>query len=116
MSNVIQNDHELNQLAHEYAQMIIDEERENNPEDFKDYLETYGSEKVWEFADNSEHVIYTHKAHAICQNCNTHAAQEALEELHDGSFLSYDELAHQLAFLEIKIATQAALDNLILEL
>lgn len=116
MSNVINNDYELNQLANDYAQMIIDEEREAHPEDFKDYLETYGDEKAWEFADNSEHVIYTYKAHAICQNCNINAAQEALEEHHDGSFLSYDDLAVKLAFLELEARTQEALANLIADL
>lgn len=116
MSTVIHNDYELNQLAYEYAQMIIDEERENNPEDFKDYLETYGDDKVWEFADNSEHIIYTYKAHAICQNCNINEAEAIFGEYHDGSFLTYDELAAHLAFLELKTRTRVALANLIADL
>lgn len=116
MSNVIHNDYELNQLANDYAQMIIDEEREAHPEDFKDYLETYGDEKAWEFADNSEHVIYTYKAHAICQNCNINEAEATFGEYHDGSFLTYDELATRLAFLELKGRTIHALYALIADL
>lgn len=116
MSNVIQNDYELNQLANDYAQMIIDEEREAHPEDFKDYLETYGDEKACEFAENSEHVIYTYKAHAICQNCNISGAETDFEEINDGSFMSYDLLATQLAYLELKGRTIRALYALIADL
>lgn len=116
MSNVINNDYELDQLANDYAQMIIDEEREAHPEDFKDYLETYGDEKAWEFADNSEHIIYTYKAHAICQNCNISEAEATFEGYHDGSFLTYDELATRLAAIELETRTRVALNNLIADL
>ena len=55
-----------------------------------------------EHADGSEHVIYYHKAHAICQNCNTDAGEEFVSDIgepEDG--WSYDGFAVAIAYGEL---------------
>ena len=56
-----------------------------------------------ESADGSEYVIYTYKAHALCQNCNTDAGHEFLADCYGSNApADYDQLASIIAYGEIR--------------
>lgn len=59
-------------------------------------------ERVWQYVDGCEHVIYYHRAKAICCCCDTDRGQEFCDDL--GGFepgLSFDDICVRIAFGEI---------------
>lgn len=59
-------------------------------------------ERVWEYADGCEHVIYYHRAKTICCSCDTDTGQEFLDDM--GGIepgLSFDDICVRIAFGEI---------------
>lgn len=75
------NDYQLSEYAKSCALDIVAEFKRQYPgesvSDNRDDL----SDQVHEYADGSEHVIYYHKAHDICQNCNTDDGEAFLEDV-----------------------------------
>ena len=55
-----------------------------------------------ESADGSEYVIYTAKAHMLCQNCNTVEGEDFVSDCWGDTPLSYDEMACRIAYGEIE--------------
>ena len=101
------NDYKLDLLAQSYAQDIFD--------DFtRDYGQTEDDARdtIWENVDGSEYVIYYHKAHQICQNCNTDEGEAFAEEMGPPSPLTYNDMAVQIAFGELLYRVTAAFDQL----
>jgi len=60
-------------------------------------------EQAHESADGSEYVIYYHKAHEVCQNCNIQQGEEFFFECYysEKHSKSYDEIASIIAYGEI---------------
>jgi len=63
-----------------------------------------------ESADGSEHVIYTYKAHQVCQNCDTDNGLEFFNDCYGNEHgKSYDEIATIMAYGEIRARIQSRL-------
>lgn len=63
-----------------------------------------------ESADGSEHVIYTYKAHQVCQNCDIQQGEDLFNECYGGEHSkSYDEIASIMAYGEIRARIEARL-------
>lgn len=104
MSNTITCDFELSRVCKEYAQMVWDELVQEYGTNDPDELEEHFSDTAHEYADQSEHVIYTNKAMAICGNCNTDEGEVWLEEIYEQPFNgcgTFDEVCSRLAFAEM---------------
>jgi hypothetical protein len=70
-------------------------------------------DRASESADSSEHVIYYHKAHKLCAECNTDQGEEFLADCFDMSEgKSYDDLACIIAYGEIHSRIQSAIYKL----
>ena len=70
-------------------------------------------ESVWQSVDGSEWVIYHHKAHELCLNCNTDNGEQSIEDMGgfpDGS--TYDSMASLIAYCEIEARVNDALNTL----
>ena len=101
------NNHKLDLIADGYAQEI-----------FADMLQYEVSEDdardtIWEWVDSSEHVIYYHKAHEICQNCDVSNGEAWSEDVGMPEIVTYDSLATQIAFGELLYRVTVAFDQLI---
>lgn len=104
MSDLIQNDYQLDQYCDWMARDIIKQVAEYGGEI---------SDLCHEYADQCEHVIYYYKAHAICQNCNIDNGEEFLAmcgEPADG--LSYNSFAVSLAYGEIRARLEQKCEEL----
>jgi hypothetical protein len=88
-------DHYCTDIAHDIAM------------DAQDYEQAM--DWAHESADGSEYVIYTYKAHAICQNCDVENGQEFVRDCYGDSHLDYDEHASAIAYGEILARIQNAL-------
>lgn len=93
-SDTIKCDSHLNQYAADLAEDIV---KLNLGDGFDRAMDM-----AHEYADASEHVIYYHKAHAICQNCNTDAGEDYVSETGEpeGGW-SYDGFAVAIAYGEL---------------
>jgi len=91
-------------LAQEYAEDIVENMREDQGED---YIYQVASE----YADGSEHVIYTGKAHDMVAWMHQSRIDYWESEIRaGGTFNGYDELAHRIAYYELcDMITAAAL-------
>ena len=103
MSKTIQNDYQLDQYAESIARDILAEIAKHGGE---------ASDLAHQYADGSEHVIYTYKAHAVCQNCNTDHGEQFLEDIGNLKPVTYDGLATVIAYGEL----YARIENAIAEL
>jgi len=54
-----------------------------------------------EYADGSQYVIYTWRAHALCAGCNTDRGESFLEDVGQPDGATYDQLATLIAYGEI---------------
>tara|TARA_R110000823_G_C15864983_1_gene493583 strand:- start:420 stop:749 length:330 start_codon:yes stop_codon:yes gene_type:complete len=91
---LIMHDNELNRIARSYAEGIASE------------LKEYGGdamELAEQYADGCEHVIYYHKAHAICQGCDVSNGEDFVEDCGapEGGH-SYDGFAVAMAYGELR--------------
>lgn len=96
----IQRDYDLTQYCNDIAEDIA--------RDAADYNQA--TDWAHESADGSEHVIYYHKAHAICQNCNIGQGEDLFNDCYGGNHSkSYDEIACIMAYGEIRARIEARL-------
>lgn len=120
MSEIIKSDWHLDKEAESFARDIFDTFKDENggaafdAESFADDMRG----RAWEYADNSEHVIYTSHAIAICGNCNTGAGEEWLEGCSSNGkpFADCDTFADvctKLAFAELLCRIESKLQELI---
>ena len=63
-----------------------------------------------ESADGSEHVVYTYKAHALCQACDVTQGREFVSECYPDAFLDYDQQASVIAYGELLSRIEHALN------
>ena len=64
-----------------------------------------------ESADGSEYVIYTYKAHMLCQNCNVDNGREFVRDCYGETWLEYDQQASAIAYGEILCRIQSAINS-----
>lgn len=96
----ITSDYQLTEYATEIAREITRDAR-----DFEQAID-------WarESADGSEHVIYTYKAHALCQACDVTQGRELVRDCYPDAFLDYDEQASVTAYGELLARIERALN------
>jgi hypothetical protein len=101
---IMMNNHELNEIARDYAKEIRREVKAYNAEEY---------ELACQYADGSEHVIYYSKAHDICQNCDITSGEDYVEDMGlDPASMGYDTYATILVYGELLTRIQVALHDL----
>ena len=96
------NDFVLDEIAKDYADVIFD-----LVDDIDD-----GCDLSHQYADDCEWVIYTHKAHLLCLNCNTDNGQDFVNDCYAGKAMTYDEMGSAYAYGELHSRILSALDDL----
>ena len=97
------NDFQLNAYCNDIAADIVEDAQDIDA----------AMERAHESADGSEHVIYHHKAHKLCAECNTDQGEDFLADCYsEGHNKSYDELASIIAYGEILARVQSAIYEL----
>lgn len=86
------NDYKLDDYVNDIVDEIIEQ-----ADSFEE-----ASDLAHEYADGSEHVIYYHKAHDICQNCDTAYGEEFIEDVGPGDDPTYDSIAVLIAYGELR--------------
>ena len=108
MSITIINDFVLDEIAKDYAKEILDQveymEKKDQINDAYDL--------TYSFAECSDWVIYTDKAHLLCLNCNTDNGQDYVNDCHAGKAMTYNEMASAYAYGELHSRIVSALDDL----
>ena len=85
------NDYQLDEYCRSIAEEIVrDAETECQAMDWAS-----------ESADSSEYAIYYHKAHELCQNCDTTQGEDFVAECWPSEAMTYDEMACRIAHGEI---------------
>lgn len=105
---MIKSDYELAKVAKEYAECIMAEYADDDDR----------QDAIHEYADQSEHVIYTARAIAICGNCNTDDGESYLEDIYEKPFdgcETFAEVCTRLAYAVLYCAIRDALQELIEE-
>lgn len=97
------NDYKLDQIAKDYAEEIW--------RDVDGDIDA-ATDQAHEYADGSEWVIYYHKAHELCQNCNTDNGTQFFEDCGPWSELTYDGTASIIAYGELNARINHALYEL----
>jgi hypothetical protein len=101
--NNTMNDFQLNAYCNDIAADIVE-----GAADIDEAMD-----RASESADGSEHVIYYHKAHKLCAECNTDQGEDFLADCYsEGHNKSYDELASIIAYGEILARVQSAIYEL----
>lgn len=98
-TNTITSDFQLDQLCKEYAQDIISDAKYGGGDWLTDLQENY-IDRVDQWADGSEHVIYYYRALQICANCNTDQGQQFVEDT-GTTYSDINKLASAIAYGEI---------------
>jgi len=101
------NDTKLDLIAQTYAEDIFAEMKVDG------WTEDEARDTIWEWVDGSEHVIYYHKAHDICQNCDVSEGEAWSEDIGLPEPVTYDSLAVQIAFGELLYRVTVAFYELI---
>lgn len=118
MTDMIKSTYALEKEATSIAQSVFDEFKDENggkafdAEAFCDEM----SERIWQDCDQSQHVIYTARAIAICGNCDTDAGEEWLEGIYEKPFdgcETFAEVCTRLAFATLLQAAESVLSDLI---
>jgi hypothetical protein len=107
MTDMIKSDYALEQEAEQIARCIFDEHKGD---------EDAMRDAVSEYVDQSQHVIYTARAIAICGSCDTDAGEEWLADVYDKPFdgcATFAEVCMRLACATLLVATETALQDLI---
>lgn len=89
------NDHELDKIAKDFANKIIERLKKDNEYDGIE------SNLVHEFVTESPYVSNYSKAHEICQNCNTDSGEDFLDNIGITGNMTYNEHARLLAWGEL---------------
>ena len=97
----ITSDHQLDAYAADIAAEIAEEIKGHGGDAY---------DMAHERADGSEHVFYYHKAHAICQNCNTDAGEDFISDTGEpeGGW-AYNGFAVAIAYGELRHRIERAL-------
>ena len=95
------NDYTLNEYAADIADEIL-RECDGDRDDAIDFAH--------EYADGSEWAIYYHKAHELCQNCNTDNGEQFYEDCGPWEDLTYDGIASIIAYGELRARIEQAID------
>ena len=106
------DDLRLDECAKQCAQDIVQDITLAEGETLLDHRDVM-FDQAHEHADGLEHVIYHHKAHAICQNCNTDAGEAFLEDVGNPDPCTYNKLATTIAYGELRHRIEKALGELI---
>ena len=87
------HDNELDRIARSYAEDIAQEISQHGGD---------AMDLAHQYADGCEHVIWFHKAHAICQGCDVSNGENFVEDCGDpeGGW-SYDGFAVAIAYGEL---------------
>jgi len=85
------NDNQLNEYCRSIAEEIVRDAK----------TECQAMDWARESADSSEYVIYYHKAHELCQNCDIAQGEEFVAECFPNEVMTYDEIACRIAYGEI---------------
>lgn len=89
---MIMNDYQLDLIARSYAEDIAQE------------ISQHGGDAIdlaHQYADGCEHVIYFHKAHAICQGCDVSNGEDFVEGGFRDVYPAYDQLATYIVYGEL---------------
>tara|TARA_R110000803_G_scaffold41468_1_gene89158 strand:- start:19 stop:354 length:336 start_codon:yes stop_codon:yes gene_type:complete len=65
-----------------------------------------------QYADGSEWVIYHHKSHELCLNCNTDNGEMYLEDCGIPDGATYNSIGSMIAYFEIETRLNAAIQTL----
>jgi hypothetical protein len=104
MTDIIINDHLLNEYAKSCAEDIIREIKEHGGD---------AQDMAHEHADGSEWVIYYARAHALCQNCDTSEGEAFISDCYEPMHSwTYDSIACAIAFGELHARILWALEHL----
>jgi len=95
------NDYTLNEYAADIAEEII-RECDGDRDDAMD--------RAPEHADGSEWAIYYHKAHELCQNCNTDNGEQFYNDCGPWEDVTYDKIATIIAYGELHARIAQAID------
>lgn len=94
------NDYTLNEYAADIADEIL-RECDGDRDDAVDLAQ--------EYVDGSEWAIYYHKAHELCQNCNTDNGEQ-FYDCGPWENLTYDGIASIIAYGELRARIEQAID------
>ena len=97
------NDYKLDEYAKSYAKEILEEVSNHGGDEY---------DLAHEFVDSSPWVIYYHKAHQICQNCNTENGEAFLEDVGSPEPVTYNSLAVTIAYGELHARVCQAIDTM----
>jgi len=111
-TETIKSDYELTREALGIARDIMEEAQRNGGTDWLEELQDNPTERVHEFVDGHQFVIYYHHAIQICANCNTDDGEDAWRDC-GFEFVSFDKLCTQITYFELCARTSDALDTLI---
>ena len=101
---ITMSDYVLDQIAADYAAEIASEAKGDIEMEH---------ELAHQYADGSEHVIYFHKAHAICQTCDTGHGEDSLRDIGEPSEgWTYNSMAAAIAFGELNTRILVALQDI----
>lgn len=108
------NDRILQKECDEIAKEIFDEmlaemSDDESPEDYRDEM----SDRVREYADGHEWVIYNYKALMLCAHCNTDMGEDFMDDVGAPSEPDIYKLACMLAYGEMRGRIESALSDLI---
>lgn len=106
---LITSDFQLDQLCKQYAKDIIADAKFGGGDWLSDLQENH-DERVCEWADGSQHVIYTQKALSICTHCNTDRGESWVEDT-GNAYTNIGLLATAVAYGEIYSRTMEHLQN-----
>jgi hypothetical protein len=95
------NDYTLNEYAADIADEIIRE---------CDGDRAAAMDRAHESADGSEWAISYHKAHELCQNCNTDNGEQFCEDCGPWEDVTYDKIATIIAYGELRARIEQAID------
>lgn len=95
------NDYTLNEYAADIADEIL-RECDGDRDRALDFAH--------EYADGSEWAIYYHKAHELCQNCNTENGEQFYEDGGQWEDVTYNGIASIIAYGELHARIALAID------
>lgn len=114
MSDVIKTDRALYLEAKNAAIDIFAEFESENPNHFDpEHWRDEMYERAHEFADMSQHVIYTFRALQICANCDTSEGEAFIEEIGIGENPTFYSIATLIAYGQLRSMIESELETLI---
>ncbi len=111
-TDAIKSDYELTREALGIAKDIMEQAQQYGGTDWLEELKDNHTDRVHEFVDQHELIIYYHHARAICCSCNTDEGEAVLQDI-GVEFVSFDHLCTQIAYFELYSRVCDALNTLI---